>query len=297
MLLVFAVFRKATGQELLSGFVAALFAIHPVHAESVAWVSERKDVLSMFFGLLTLWAFVNYAQRGRLSSFVFALAFYTLSLMSKQTLVTLPFVLLLLDAWPLKRFNRRAILEKIPFLVVSAVFCVVAVLAQASGLSVRSLEAAPLAIRVANAAIAYVSYLQKAIVPWNLGVYYPFSTDLSLPLVAFSLALLVALTVLAFDFRRRYPYLAVGWFWFLGTLVPMIGLVQVGLQQMADRYAYFPFLGLYLALGGFVTSVRQSALSAFTASSGLSKPVTGTTRLLCSTTRPVSLAIARLCIL
>ena len=188
MLLVFVVFRKATGQEFLSAFVAALFAVHPIHAESVAWVSERKDVLSMCFGLLTLWAYVNYAQRGRLSSFLLALTFYAMSLMSKQTLVTLPFVMLLLDSWPLKRLNRRAILEKIPFLVFSAVFCVVAVLAQANGLSVRSLEAAPLAIRLANAAIAYVSYLQKAFVPWNLGVYYPFSTDLSLPLVAFSLA-------------------------------------------------------------------------------------------------------------
>ncbi|HEX4071365.1 MAG TPA: tetratricopeptide repeat protein [Planctomycetaceae bacterium] len=258
VLLVFVVFRKATGQEFLSAFVAALFAVHPVHAESVAWVSERKDVLSVFFGLLTLWAYVNYAQRGRLSSFLLALTFYALSLMSKQTLVTLPFVMLLLDSWPLKRLNRRALLEKIPFLVLSAVFCVVAVLAQASGLSVRSLEAAPPAIRLANAAIAYVSYLQKAIVPWNLGVYYPFSTDLSLPLVAFSLALLVALSALAVEFRRRYPFFAIGWFWYLGTLVPMIGLVQVGLQQMADRYAYFPFLGLYLALGGFVTSRRAT---------------------------------------
>ncbi len=258
VLLVFVVFRKATRQEFLSAFVAALFAVHPVHAESAAWVSERKDVLSVCFGLLTLWAYVSYAQRGRLSSFLLALTFYAMSLMSKQTLVTLPFVMLLLDSWPLKRLNRRAILEKIPFLVLSAVFCVVAVLAQASGLSVRSLEAAPLAIRLANAAIAYVSYLQKAFVPWNLGVYYPFSTDLSLPLVAFSLALLVALTALAFEFRRRYPYFTIGWFWYLGTLVPMIGLVQVGLQQMADRYAYFPFLGLYLALGGFVTSRRAA---------------------------------------
>ena len=130
--------------------------------------------------------------------------------------------------------------------------------AQASALTVRSFEATPLAMRLANAAIAYASYLQKAIVPWNLAVYYPFSTDLNLPLVAFSLALLFALTALAFEFRRRYPYFTIGWFWYLGTLIPMIGLVQVGLQQMADRYAYFPFIGLYLALAGFVTSRRAA---------------------------------------
>jgi hypothetical protein len=258
VVLVFVVFRKATGQELLAGFLAALFAVHPLHAESVAWISERKDVLSVFFGLLCLSQYVNYAQRGRLRSYLLALAFLTLSLMSKQTLVTMPFVMLLLDYWPLKRLTRRAIVEKMPFLAVSAVFCVVAILAQASALTVRSLEAAPLVVRLANAAIAYVSYLQKAIVPWNLGVYYPFSTEVSLPLLAFSVALLVGLTAASLKLRRRYPYLTIGWLWFLGTLVPMIGFVQIGLQQMADRYAYFPFLGLYLALGGFLTSRRTA---------------------------------------
>jgi protein O-mannosyl-transferase len=258
VLLVFAVFRKATGRNLLSAFVAALFAVHPIHAESVAWVSERKDVLSVFFGLLALWAYVNYAQKVRISWLFASLACFTLSLMSKQTLVTMPCVLLLLDVWPFSRLSRRAIVEKIPFFAISAVFCVVAVRAQANGLSVRSLVATPLAVRLANAAVAYVSYLQKALVPWNLGVYYPFSSDLSLPLVGFSLALLVALTAVAFTFRRRFPFFAVGWFWFLGTLVPMIGLVQVGTQQMADRYAYFPFLGLYLAVGGFLTSRRAA---------------------------------------
>jgi protein O-mannosyl-transferase len=258
VVLVFVVFRKATGQELLGGFVAALFAVHPLHAESVAWISERKDVLSVFFGLLCLWEYLNYAQRGRLRSYLLALTLLTLSLMSKQTLVTMPFVMLLLDYWPLERLTRRAIVEKLPFLAISVVFCVVAIFAQASDLTIRSFEAAPLPVRVANAAISYVSYLQKAIVPWNLGVYYPFSVEISLPLVAFSIALLVGFTAASLELRRRYPYLTIGWLWFLGTLLPMIGLVQIGFQQMADRYAYFPLLGLYLALGGFLTSRRTA---------------------------------------
>jgi protein O-mannosyl-transferase len=256
VLLVFHVIRKATGRESMSALVAALFAVHPIHAESVAWISERKDVLSIFFGLLSLSAYLSYVQQKRKWWYWASLALFGTSLLAKQTLVTLPCVLLLLDYWPLGRLSVRTVVEKAPFFVISLVISVVAVLAQANGQTVRSLESVPFALRLATAAIGYASYLQKAIIPWNLGVYYPYSSDVSLWRVAVSIAVIVMLTAAAVWSRRRYPFVTVGWFWFLGTLVPMIGLVQVGMQQMADRYAYFPFIGLYLALAGFVTSGR-----------------------------------------
>jgi tetratricopeptide (TPR) repeat protein len=261
VLLLFHVLKKATGQDFSSAFVAALFAIHPIQAETVAWISERKGVLSIFFGLLSLSAYINYAQQRRLKPFLLSLLFLTCSLMSKQTLVTMPCLLLLLDYWPLHRLGLRSIAEKAPFFAISAVFCVVATFAQSNGLAVRSLDVTPLPLRIANAMIAYASYLQKAVVPWNLGVYYPYSTDISLVRVSLAIVLLVLLSAAAIVYRRRYPFYAVGWLWFLGTLAPMIGLIQVGSQQMADRYAYFSFIGLYLALAGFVTS-RRVAIAA-----------------------------------
>jgi protein O-mannosyl-transferase len=254
VLLLFHVLRKATGQEFSSAFAAALFAIHPIHAESVAWVTERKDVLSIFFGLLSLWAYVAYAQQKRWAAYGLSLALFVCSLMAKQTLVTLPGVLLLLDYWPLRRLSRRVLLEKIPYIAVSTLFCFVVIWAQAEGAAVRSLESAPLAVRFATAAIAYMTYLQKLILPWNLGVYYPYTTEISLVQLAAAITLLALATSAAVAWRQRYPFFTVGWFWYLGTLVPMIGLVQVGLQQMADRYAYFSFIGLYIAIAGFVTS-------------------------------------------
>ena len=259
VLLLFHVVKKATGQQLAGAFVAGLFAVHPIHAESVVWVSERKDVLSLLFALLSLSAYISYARRRRVLPFLLSLGLFTCSLMSKQTLVTLPCVLLLVDYWPLGRLSVRSALEKIPFFVISAVFCVIAVMAQSNALMVRSLDAIPFPMRMANAAVAYMSYLQKAILPWNLGVYYPYSTDLSLVRVGAAIALLVLITAAAFSSRRRDPGVLVGWLWFLGTLAPMIGLVQVGTQQMADRYAYFPFIGLYLAVAALVTSPRVAA--------------------------------------
>jgi tetratricopeptide (TPR) repeat protein len=261
VLLLFHVLRKATGEDFFSAFVAAIFAVHPIHAESVAWISERKGVLSIFFGLLSLSAYINYARQQRVRPFLLSLVFLTCSLMSKQTLVTMPCLLLLLDYWPLRRLSLRTIAEKVPFFAIAAVFCVVAVRAQSNGLTVRSVDAVPLPLRIANGAIAYTSYLQRALVPWNLGVYYPYSTDVSLLKVSVAIALLALLSVAAVAGRRRYPFFVVGWFWFVGTLVPMIGLVQVGTQQMADRYAYFSFIGLYMALAGFITS-RRAAIAA-----------------------------------
>ncbi len=256
VLLVFHVIRKATGQELQSAFVAGLFAVHPIHAESVAWISERKDVLSIFFGLLCLSAYFSYVRQRQMRWYWLSLVLFVASLMSKPTLVTMPCVMLLLDFWPLRRLSLRVIPEKIPFFLVSAGFAVIAFLAQAQGATVRSLDSLPIGVRLVTVAVSYASYLQKAIVPWNLGVYYPYSMDLGPVRIAASIASVVLLSAVAFWTRRRYPFFTVGWLWFLGTLVPMIGVVQVGSQQMADRYAYFSFIGLYLAVAGFVTSRR-----------------------------------------
>ena len=258
VVLVFAVFTKATGKELLAGFVAALFAVHPLHAESVAWISERKDVLSVFFGLLCLSQYVNYAQRGRLRSYLLALTFLTLSLMSKQTLVTMPFVMLLLDYWPLKRLTRRAIVEKIPFLAISAVFCLVAI--RAGQRFDRSLSRGRASGRVAwqTRRFPMSRICKRGLSPGIWGFITRFRWNLACLCWLSPSRVLVGLTAASLGLRRRYPYLTIGWLWFLGTMVPMIGFVQIGLQQMADRYAYFPFLGLYLALGGFLTSRRAA---------------------------------------
>jgi Flp pilus assembly protein TadD len=290
VLLVFATLVIGTRDVWRSLFVAALFAVHPLHVESVAWVSERKDVLSMFFGLLSLWAYVKSAQARHARYLVAAFVFFICSLLSKQTFVTLPFVLLLLDFWPLGRltFNsdwqpsakqekpaaRRAgeparenrldwrlLVEKVPFFVASAAFCVVAVLAQSSA---GAFESLPLKTRCLNAVVVYMRYLEKAIVPINLSGFYPHPGAHISPAVAgLAFAVLAAVTVFAIVNWRRCPYLLVGWFWYLGTLVPMIGLVQVGGQQMADRYTYLPLLGLYIMVAWLVPSLAPARLAAW----------------------------------
>ena len=275
VLLVFAVFAAATRNTIRSAFVAAIFAIHPLHVESVAWVSERKDVLSMFFALLALYVYVQWARRQRIWSLAAAFVFFLCSLLSKQTFVTLPFVFLLLDFWPLRRWSGarpdssveleplapgqtgaersapvgivRLIGEKSPFFLASAAFCVVVVFAQAADRAVdRKL---PFADRLLNLVFVYYEYIRKALLPIDLAAFYPHPRGrLSLVLVAWAFVCLASVTVFAIANRRRRPYLLTGWLWYLGAMVPMIGLVQVGGQQMADRYAYFPMLGLYLAV-------------------------------------------------
>lgn len=278
VLLVFAFFRRATGNALRSAFIASLFAVHPLHVESVVMIAERKDVLSMLFGLLALCSYGEYVRRRHSAWMAAALAFYLCSLSSKQTFVTLPFVLLLLDVWPLGRWARQAdglqssdglarrlvplLVEKLPFFVLSAVFCGVALLAQSRGHAVRTLGDIPLTIRVLNAVLSYGLYLRRAFWPFGLAIFYPHpGPAISLPDVAVAFAVLSAVTGLAIANARRWPFLIVGWLWFLGALVPMIGLVQVGRQQMADRYAYFPFLGLYVAVAWLAPAVL-SRLSA-----------------------------------
>jgi Flp pilus assembly protein TadD len=278
--LLFAFLARATGNQLRSAFVASLFALHPLHVESVAWITERKDVLSTLFGLLSLLAYVTYATRGGRWSLAACFLCFVCSLLSKQTLVTLPFVFLLLDYWPLGRlhFHRpRAVplhegasdaahaerrsssvrtpswvwlfVEKVSFLAVSAAFSAITLIAQRSGHTVASLEAFPFATRCMNALVVYVDYLQKTLLPQNLAVFYPHPGEQYFPaMVGGAAALLVAISVAAVVAARRYPFLFVGWAWYLGTLVPMIGIVQVGRQQMADRYTYFPLIGLFLAI-------------------------------------------------
>jgi tetratricopeptide (TPR) repeat protein len=285
VLLFLALFR-ATGAWARSAFVAALFALHPLHVESVAWVAERKDVLSTLFGLLSLWAYVRYATGAARWNLAASLLCLVASLLAKQTLVTLPFVFLLLDFWPLGRWRRadsvsegpansprsrrdpkpkaakrdqrtnsaaihpalRLIAEKIPFFAASAIFSWVALWAQSRSGAVIALSGYSLSERCMNAIVAYAAYLQKTLFPQNLAVYYPLSRDnLTWMAVGISATVLLAISVAAVVFIRRFPFVFVGWCWYLGTLVPMIGLVQIGSQQMADRYTYFPLIGIFLA--------------------------------------------------
>ncbi len=268
-LLLFLVFNQMTGTVRPSAFVAALFALHPLHVESVAWIAERKDVLSTFFGFLSIAAYIRYVEKRRLISYLLCLLFLCLGLMAKPMLVTLPFVLLLLDIWPLRRFygegglqlqsagvsgteGRRVlslILEKVPFFVPVLFSCLITIRAQSSGGAVISLEHLSLHVRIANAVVAYVKYIGQAIWPRHLSIYYPHPGD-ALPAwkIFWGALLIVGVSVLAVRMLKNHPYIAIGWFWFLGTLVPVIGLVQIGAQSMADRYTYIPLIGLFIII-------------------------------------------------
>lgn len=258
--LLFVVLRKMTGALWRSLFVAALFGLHPLHVESVAWVAERKDVLSTAFWMLVLWAYARRVELARargpgaLIFYGLALLFFALGLMCKPMLVTLPCVLLLLDYWPLNRWDgsstaaRWALLaEKIPFFALSAAASAVTLYAQGSGGTVASTEDYPWPVRLANALIAYCRYLGKCFVPAKLAVFYPYFAEQP-PLWETVLAgvLLAVITAAAVVLIRRRPYLLVGWLWFAGTLVPVIGLVQIGGQSMADRYSYVPLIGVFI---------------------------------------------------
>jgi protein O-mannosyl-transferase len=232
--------RRMTGAAWASAIVAALFAIHPMHVESVAWASERKDTLSTLFAMLALLVFAIAPQRRIVLAITFAL-----SLMAKQMYVTLPFVLLLLDYWPLQR--RPRFKEKIPLFVLSAIGCVVAVIGQQNLRAVQSAEILPFATRVANALVAYVRYMGKVFAPMDLAVLYPLRPVSATQAIAAAL-LLAAITIVAIRLRATAPYLLVGWLWFVGTLIPVIGIVQIGTQAMADRYSYFPYVGLFIAI-------------------------------------------------
>ncbi len=258
--LVYAALFLLTRKVLPSALAAALFAAHPMHVESVAWISERKDVLSVFFGLWALIAYARFAQSHGPAAYLGVIAAFALSLLAKPMLVTLPFVLLLLDYWPTGRHSRirwsRLALEKAPLFAMSAASCGVTWWAQSSEGAMKTILASPFAVRLANAAVAYVSYLARTFVPVDLAAFYPRpvqGTDWFTAALAAGLVVLISWN--AWVFRDRLPFFSVGWAWFVGALVPVIGIVQVGLQATADRYAYWPHVGLFVAVAFWIHAI------------------------------------------
>ncbi|HXB59010.1 MAG TPA: tetratricopeptide repeat protein [Candidatus Acidoferrales bacterium] len=253
-ILVFVLARRWTAALWRSVAVAMLFAIHPQHVESVAWVAERKDVLSGFFGLLTLLSYTQYARSGRVLSLPYGLAifFFACGLMSKPILVTLPFVMLLLDFWPLQRFEifalARLLIEKIPFFLLIMASSVVTFLVQQKGGAVHLFPGLPLGARIENAFISFACYLMKFFWPVNLAIPYPHPIHRPAWPVISAIVLFSALCLAALVLRKRFPYVFTGWFWFVGMLIPVIGLVQIGNAAMADRYMYFSSIGLLIAV-------------------------------------------------
>src|SRR5262245_31340556 len=251
-LLLFWAVLKMSGAPAPSVFMAALFAVHPLHVESVAWIAERKDVLSTFFWMSALVAYASYARQPRVTKYVVVVLLFAAGLMAKPMVVTLPFVLLLLDFWPLGRLNfaswsnvSRLIVEKVPLLILTIVSSVITMIAQQRGGAMMTLQTFPFSVRLANAAIAYLTYVGKMFWPSRLAVFYPLGPIVPGWWLA-AVFILIALSFLSVLVARRWPYLTVGWLWFFGTLVPVIGLVQVGGQAVADRYTYVPLLGLFL---------------------------------------------------
>jgi regulator of sirC expression with transglutaminase-like and TPR domain len=256
--LLFLIFHRMTGGLWQSAFVAALFALHPLHVESVAWVAERKDVLSTFFWMLTMGMYVSYVGRPGLTRYLGLLCCFALGLMAKPMLVTLPFVLLLLDYWPLQRLEEKKpgisrwssirflLIEKIPLLALSAISSIVTYFVQQHGGAMQALETLTPSARIANAFVSCVTYMVKMLWPANLAVLYPHPGWWPLWKVLGSVAILIVITVVAVRGIKKWPYVAVGWFWYAGTLVPVIGIVPVGMQAMADRYTYVPLVGLFI---------------------------------------------------
>ena len=266
--LLFGLLRLLTGSVWRSGIAAAIFAFHPAHVESVAWVAERKDVVSTMFALLCIGAYVYYVRSERRTAWYIAVVvLFALGLMSKPMVVTLPFLLMLLDYWPLSRLEpvtwRRAsslLVEKIPLLAMSAVSSYITILAQGAGGAIVPLTHLDYSTRFTNALISYVTYIWMFFVPLDLAGFYQLPLDQPFLKIAGSGALLVGITALVFVWRRRAPYAVVGWLWFVGTLVPVIGLVQVGAQAYADRYTYLPYIGLAIlvvwGVGALVTQKK-----------------------------------------
>jgi protein O-mannosyl-transferase len=268
-ILLFLILKRYTKAIWPSFFVAALFALHPLHVESVAWVTERKDTLSTFFWLLTMLAYLRYMEVPTVKRYVIICVVFSLGLMSKSMLVTLPLVLLLMDYWPLRRLwpedksagitFGRLIREKIPMLILSAAVCVVTVITQNSGGAVAKIIVVPLGQRVGNALVSYCQYLIKMFWPVDLAVFYPYPVgSIAGWKIAASLIVLLVITIVVLLLRRR-RYLVAGWFWYLGTLAPVIGIVQVGAQSMADRYTYVPLTGIFIMFAWLARDVLSQS--------------------------------------
>ncbi len=268
--LVFVFLRAATGAFWSSVFTALFFGLHPLRVESVAWVAERKDVLCALFGLATLIAYVAYARRPGLRGYGVVAALFALGLLAKPMLVTWPCLLLLIDYWPLRRieeasraraaFGRsiRIVLEKLPLLAIAAAAATITYFAQRSAGAVVDAQSIPLPTRAGNAALSYARYLGKTFLPHPLAVPYPFDGDVITPLnVGAALLLIAAITAFALWAARRHPAIGIGWLWYLGLLVPVIGFVQVGSQAMADRYMYLPSIGLFMAIVWGMAAVAE----------------------------------------
>jgi tetratricopeptide (TPR) repeat protein len=264
-LLLFFILRLMTGSMWKSALVAALFGIHPLHVESVAWISERKDLLSTFFMFLSLFCYSSYAVRKKRAFYFGALFMFAIGLLAKPMIVTLPFVFLLLDFWPLRRYNefpeqilefsntsfkKKLLLlcaEKWPFLILTIASCVVTVLAQHTGLAIVKTNELSLLPRIENSVISYVNYIGKMFWPTHLSFFYPHPVRLpSFWILFFACVLLAGVTFFAVLNLKKRPYILIGWLWYIGTLIPVIGLVQVGSQAMADRYTYTPLIGLFI---------------------------------------------------
>jgi protein O-mannosyl-transferase len=292
--LLYLFLKKTTNNLWSSAFVAFLFALHPLRVESVAWASERKDVLSLFFGMAVLYAYAMYVEKQQLSKYMLCLLLFILALMAKPMLVTLPFILMLLDYWPLKRWQKALqpeknisvqpakrmpltikgkkhetvvsevkrkeflssansspnagylILEKAPFIVLAIIFSIVTIWAQYKGMA--SFQKLPFPERMANALVSYISYLGKSFWPVDLAVFYPYQYSYASWQILGSFFILLSISIAVIYFAKKAPFLLVGWLWYLGTLVPVIGLVQVGSQAMADRYTYLPSIGIGIIL-------------------------------------------------
>lgn len=269
--LLFLVLASMTSHVWPAALAAGLFGLHPLHVESVAWISQRKDVLSMLFGLLTVAAYIRFARKPVVPRYLPVVGLYTLALLSKGMLVTLPFVLLLLDYWPLRRFARDEdspykgekpqdlVIEKFPLFALAAVLSFVTFRVQSAPGTMTSLDSVTLFARISNAADAYTTYLLHTIWPFGLIPFYPHpgqAIDVASTVV--NVFLLSFFTFGACWYCRRYPYLLVGWLWYLGTLVPVIGLVQVGSQGMADRYTYFPLVGIFVLVSWGLSDIASN---------------------------------------
>jgi Flp pilus assembly protein TadD len=261
-LLVFGLLSGATGAVWRSALVAGLFGLHPLRVESVAWIAERKDVLSACLFLLALWAYGRWVRRGGVGRYVLVMAALALSLTAKQMAVTLPCALVLLDVWPLGRLRSeglwRLVREKLPLVPLVAAAAAVTMSVQAAGGMIGDTEANPLAVRVANAIVAYATYLWKTVWPTDLIVLYVHRGAPAAGVLVVSALVLALVTALAWRERERRPYLLVGWLWYLGTLVPVIGLVPIGRHAFADRYTYLPLLGVFTALAWLLPGGRAA---------------------------------------